>query len=63
MNRNLILFSALLFFLIGLYAITYWIPIINVSKAEDVYLSNKEKKIKELKFIIKLLKKIIFFQK
>jgi len=63
MNRNLILFSIVLFFLIGLYAINNWIPIINVSKAEDVYMSNKENKIKRVKIYHKAAKENYIFSK
>ena len=63
MNRNLILFSTLLFFLIGLYGINNWIPIINISKAEDVYMSNKEKKIKKVKIYHKAAKENYIFSK
>ena len=63
MNRNLILFSTLLFFLIGLYGINNWIPIIDISKAEDVYMSNKEKKIKRVKIYHKAAKENYIFSK
>ena len=63
MNRNLILFSTLLFFLIALYAINNWIPIIDVSKAEDVYMSNKENKIKRVKIYHKAAKESYIFSK
>jgi len=63
MNRNLILFSTLLFFLIALYATNNWIPIINVSKAEDVYMSNKDKKIKRVKIYHKAAKENYIFSK
>ena len=63
MNRNLILFSTLLFFLIALYATNNWIPIIDVSKAEDVYMSNKDKKIKRVKIYHKAAKENYIFSK
>ena len=63
MNRNLILFSTLLFFLIALYAANNWIPIIDVSKAEDVYMSNKDKKIKRVKIYHKAAKENYIFSK
>ena len=50
MNRNLILFSILMCFLIITYAINNWISIINAPPmAKDVYMHNVENKIKRLK--------------
>ena len=63
MNRNLILFSALIVFLIGLYAIDNWIHIINIPKAKDVYMSNKENKIKRVKIFHKAAKENYIFSK
>ena len=63
MNRNLILFSTLVFFLIGLYAIDNWISIIDVPKAKDVYMNNKEKKIKKVKIYHKAAKENYIFSK
>ena len=63
MNRNLILFSALIVFLIGLYAIDNWIHIINIPKAKDVYMSNKENKIKIVKMFHKAAKENYIFSK
>ena len=63
MNRNLILFSTLVFFLIGLYAIDNWISIIDVPKAKGVYMNNKEKKIKKVKIYHKAAKENYIFSK
>ena len=63
MNRNLILFSTLIFFLIGLYSIDNWISIIDVPKARNVYMNNKEKKIKKVKIYHKAAKENYIFSK
>ena len=63
MNRNLILFSTLIIFLIGLYAIENWISIINISKAKNVYMMNKEDKIKKVKIYHKAAKEKYIFSK
>ena len=63
MNRNLILFSVLIVFLIGLYAINNWVSIINVPKAKNVYMNNKEKKIKMVKIFHKAAKESYIFSK
>ena len=63
MNRNLILFSVLIVFLISLYAINNWVSIINVPKAKNVYMNNKEKKIKMVKIFHKAAKESYIFSK
>ena len=63
MNRNLILFSILIFFLIGLYAINNWVSIINIPKAKNVYMNNKETKIKMVKIFHKSAKESYIFSK
>ena len=63
MNRNLILFLVLIVFSIGLYAINNWVSIINVPKAKNVYMNNKEKKIKMVKIFHKAAKESYIFSK
>ena len=63
MNRNLILFSVLIVLLIGLYAINNWVSIIDVPKAKNVYMNNKEKKIQMVKIFHKAAKESYIFSK
>ena len=63
MNRNLILFISLLILFIGLYAISNWIPIINNIQAKNVYMHNKDKKIKMVKIFHKSAKENYIFSK
>ena len=63
MNRNLILFSTLLVFLMGIFIIDNWVPIINISQAKDVYMFNKKSKIKRVKAYHKASKENYIFSK
>ena len=63
MNKNLILFSSLLIFFISMYAINNWIKIIDVKQAQDVYMNNKDKKIRMVKIFHKSAKENYIFSK
>ena len=63
MNRNLILLSTLVVFLMGIFIIDNWIPIINISQAKDVYMFNKKSKIKKVKAYHKAAKENYIFSK
>ena len=63
MNRNLILVSTLVVFLMGIFIIDNWVPIINISKAKNVYMFNKKSKIKRVKAYHKASKENYIFSK
>ena len=63
MNRNLILFLSLVIFLLGIFIIDNWISIINVPQAKDVYMFNKDSKIKRVKAYHKASKENYIFSK
>lgn len=63
MNKNLILFGSLLIFFISMYAINNWIKIIDVKQAQDVYMNNKDKKIRMVKIFHKSAKENYIFSK
>ena len=47
----------------GLYAISNWVPIINKAQAKNVYMNNKDKKIKMVKIFHKNAKENYIFSK
>tara|TARA_B100000900_G_C20419945_1_gene650510 strand:+ start:94 stop:675 length:582 start_codon:yes stop_codon:yes gene_type:complete len=63
MNKNLILFISLIIFFVGLYALNNLIRIIDVNQARDVYMHNKDNKIKMVKNFHKAAKENYIFSK
>tara|TARA_B110000014_G_scaffold264255_1_gene264416 strand:+ start:3180 stop:3761 length:582 start_codon:yes stop_codon:yes gene_type:complete len=63
MNRNLFLLLGIFTFWVGLHAIHHWILIIDHPQASNVYMSNKENKIKKVKIFHKAAKDNYIFAK
>tara|TARA_Y100000746_G_C15305349_1_gene367410 strand:+ start:96 stop:680 length:585 start_codon:yes stop_codon:yes gene_type:complete len=63
MNRNLFLLAGVILFWFSLHAIYNWIPIINQPQAQDIYMNNKNQKIRKVEIFHKAAKDNYIFAK